>query len=67
MRKSLNRIVTLAAVIVLLAVLAGIAIAAPPTARAKWTVMVYISGDNDVEDYVVKDIETELAPTGSSA
>ncbi len=29
--------------------------------------MVYISGDNNLEDYVVKDIETELAPTGSSA
>ena len=28
--------------------------------------MVYISGDNNLEDYVVKDIETELAPTGSS-
>lgn len=41
--------------------------AAAPTAQAKWTVMVYISGDNNLEDYVVKDIETELAPTGSSA
>jgi hypothetical protein len=29
--------------------------------------MVYISGDNDLEDYVVKDLELELAPTGSSA
>lgn len=29
--------------------------------------MIYISGDNDLEDYVVKDIELELAPTGSSA
>jgi len=29
--------------------------------------MVYISGDNNLEDYVVQDIETELAPTGSSA
>lgn len=28
--------------------------------------MVYISGDNNLEDYVVSDIETELAPTGSS-
>jgi hypothetical protein len=41
--------------------------AAAPTAQAKWTVMVYISGDNNLEDYVVTDIETELAPTGSSA
>ena len=38
-----------------------------PTPRAKWTVMVYISGDNNLESYVVSDIETELAPTGSSA
>jgi len=28
--------------------------------------MVYISGDNNLEDYVVKDIELELAATGSS-
>lgn len=41
--------------------------AAAPLAQAKWTVMVYIAGDNNLEDYVVKDIETELAPTGSSA
>lgn len=40
---------------------------AAPTPPAKWTVMVYISGDNNLEDYVVKDIELELAPTGSSA
>jgi hypothetical protein len=41
--------------------------AAPPVPKAKWTVMVYLSGDNNLEDYVVNDIETELAPTGSSA
>jgi cysteine peptidase C11 family protein len=28
--------------------------------------MVYISGDNNLEPYVVSDIETELAPTGST-
>ena len=53
-------------VFVLLITLTGTVTAAPP-ARAKWTVMVYISGDNNLEDYVVKDIELELAPTGSSA
>src|SRR5215204_655221 len=53
-------------VFVLLITLAGNAAAAPP-ARAKWTVMVYMAGDNNLEDYVVKDIELELAPTGSSA
>ena len=46
--------------------LTGTVTAAPP-ARAKWTVMVYISGDNNLEDYVVSDLETELAPIGSSA
>lgn len=38
-----------------------------PPAVARWTVMVYVAGDNNLEDYVVKDIEQELAPTGSSA
>lgn len=47
--------------------ISGTVSAAPPAAQAKWTVMVYISGDNNLEDYVVKDIELELAPTGSSA
>lgn len=53
--------------IVLLAALTGTVSAAPPSPQAKWTVMVYISGDNNLEDYVVLDIENELAPTGSSA
>lgn len=53
-------------VFVLLLTLTG-TVTAAPHARAKWTVMVYISGDNNLEDYVVKDIELELAPTGSSA
>jgi hypothetical protein len=35
--------------------------------QAKWTVMVYISGDNNLEDYVVKDLELELAAAGSNA
>lgn len=35
--------------------------------KAKWTVMVYIAGDNDLEEYVVKDIENELARMGSTA
>jgi hypothetical protein len=43
------------------------AAAAPPAPPAKWTVMVYISGDNNLEDYVVKDIELELAALGSNA
>jgi len=47
--------------------LAGAALAAPPTAQARWTVMVYVSGDNNLEDYVVKDIEEELGLAGSNA
>jgi hypothetical protein len=54
-------------VFVLLTSLTGNVNAAPPAPKAKWTVMVYISGDNNLEDYVVKDLELELAPTGSSA
>jgi hypothetical protein len=45
----------------------GVALAAPPTPNAKWTVMVYMSGDNDLESYIVKDLEEELALDGSSA
>jgi len=40
--------------------------AAGPT-PAKWTVMVYMSGDNNLEDYIVKDLELELGAVGSSA
>jgi hypothetical protein len=67
MRKALRTLVAFVSVFVLLVVLAGPAAAAPPAPKAKWTVMVYISGDNNLEDYVVKDLELELAPTGSSA
>jgi hypothetical protein len=65
--RRINFVLTLVIVFVLAASLTGSATAAPAVARPKWTVMVYISGDNNLEDYVVKDIETELAPTGSGA
>jgi hypothetical protein len=58
--------VALIVLLVLFSMLTGTAVAAPPAPRAKWTVMVYISGDNNLEDYVVLDLENELAPTGSS-
>jgi hypothetical protein len=45
---------------------AGTSYAAPPS-QARWTLMVYISGDNNLEDYVVKDIELELGALGSNA
>lgn len=67
MPKMTRTFVALITLPVLLLILIGTAFAAPPPTRAKWTVMVYISGDNNLEDYVVKDIELELAPTGSSA
>jgi hypothetical protein len=41
--------------------------AAPPAPQARWTVMVYMSGDNNLEDYIVKDIEQELGLQGSTA
>ena len=34
--------------------------------QAKWTLMVYMSGDNNLEDYVTKDIQEELAVLGSN-
>ncbi|MBI3168039.1 MAG: hypothetical protein HYZ22_06145 [Chloroflexi bacterium] len=67
MRNQIRSTFTFVFVLVLLTALAGTVSAAPPAPQAKWTVMVYISGDNNLEDYVVKDIETELAPIGSSA
>ena len=66
MRKISRSFVLVFSLLVLLSTLTGTAFAAP-TPKAKWTLMVYISGDNNLEDYVVKDIELELAPTGSSA
>ena len=58
--------VVVVCVLVMLVLFSSTAFAARPDPPAKWTVMVYISGDNNLEDYVVKDIELELAPTGSS-
>lgn len=63
--RRINFYITILIVFVLAASLTGSAYAAPP-ARAKWTVMVYMSGDNDLESYVVPDFETELAAVGSS-
>ena len=38
-----------------------------PPKPADWTLMVYIVGDNNLDEYVPLDIETELAPAGSNA
>lgn len=53
--------------VVLLALASGTALAAPAAPQARWTVMVYMSGDNNLEDYIVKDIEQELGLAGSNA
>lgn len=66
MQKITRLFVTLTSVFLLFASITAAASAAPPS-RAKWTVMVYMSADNDLEPYVVSDIETELAPAGSTA
>jgi hypothetical protein len=67
MRQIINSFSKFVVLLGLLFTLTSTASAAPSPTRAKWTVMVYISGDNNLEDFVVSDIETELAPTGSSA
>lgn len=52
---------------ILLTILVVSVYVASPAQKAKWTVMVYISGDNDLEDYVVQDLEQELGFTGSNS
>jgi Clostripain family len=68
MMRKIGIILSLLTIFILLTIVAANAVgASSPPQKAKWTVMVYISGDNDLEDYVVQDLEQELAPTGSSA
>jgi hypothetical protein len=38
-----------------------------PAPQARWTIMVYMSGDNNLEEFIVKDIELELGLAGSNA
>jgi hypothetical protein len=38
-----------------------------PQASKPWTIMVYMDGDNNLEDYIVKDLESELSLLGSNA
>ena len=66
MQRKTRFALTMIVVFVMLSSVIGTA-AAAPAPLAKWTVMVYMSGDNNLEDYIVKDLELELAPTGSSA
>ena len=63
------RVTSLALISTILLIAAGpvaTASAAAPAAKAKWTVMVYMSGDNNLESYIVKDLELELAALGST-
>jgi hypothetical protein len=40
---------------------------AAPAPQAKWTVMVYMCGDNDLEPWLPRQIDRQLATVGSSA
>ena len=57
MLRTIRIVVLIFLVVGLIAVNVSTAGAAPP-AQAKWTVMVYMSGDNNLEDFISKDIET---------
>ena len=61
-----TRVTSLALLATLLALMVGpvAGVSAAPAPQAKWTVMVYMSGDNNLEDYIVKDLELELAAAG---
>jgi len=66
----MKRMRWLLVVVLLLSVAALLVVAAAsaaPLPTKAWTAMVYIDGDNNLEDYVVKDIETELSALGSNA
>jgi hypothetical protein len=61
------RVTILVVLVSLLAAVAAPAVTMAAAPQAKWTVMVYMSGDNNLEDYIVKDLELELAAQGSTA
>ena len=71
-KRTTLKIATILAIMVLLLAQAAPAVATPPPGKgkppppAKWTFMVYIVGDNNLDEYVPLDIETELAPAGSN-
>ena len=52
---------------VVLAIFVTSSAQAAPMPQARWTIMVYMSGDNNLEDYIVNDIEQELGLAGSNA
>jgi len=62
-----SKMVPVAITILLLLLLQAAPVNAASPSPADWTFMVYIVGDNDLENYVTLDIETELAQPGSNA
>lgn len=71
-KPTVQAVAAIAAIVVLLLTQSAHLSAASPAPRgkpptpAKWTFMVYIDGDNNLDAYVPLDIETELAPAGSN-
>ncbi len=64
----MSRYGTLAIVLIVLAsVFLGALPAAAAPAAARWAIMVYMDGDNNLERYISKDFATELAQPGSNA
>jgi hypothetical protein len=61
------RLLAALASLALTAVLAVTTATAAPPSNTEWTVMVYMSGDNNLEDYIVNDLELELGALGSNA
>ena len=62
--------VTSAAIALLMLLAQAMPVSAASPAKktqAKWTFMVYMNGDNNLEKYVTPDIEKELAKVGSNA
>ena len=71
-KRTALKFATFLAIVLLLLAQAAPAVATPPPGKgkppsqAKWTFMVYIVGDNNLDEYVPLDIDTELAPAGSN-
>jgi hypothetical protein len=68
MPRKIYLFLTAVSVLTLLLLTVGSAGAAPqPAPKAKWTLMIYMAGDNNLEPYIASDIAIELASAGSNA
>jgi hypothetical protein len=69
--RSIILCVTLLLAVACCAASAPLAAASPapldPAPRAEWTVIVYMDGDNNLEPWITRDIDREMAATGSNA